>query len=50
MGVFRCGMIAVPSAVLIVGDQCANPDYSASDMLAQAEHDPQALAVLITTS
>ena len=50
MGRVRIDMIAGPSEVLIVADQSANPDYIAADMLAQAEHDPQALAVLITTS
>jgi histidinol dehydrogenase len=50
MGRVRIDMIAGPSEVLIVADQGANPVYIAADMLAQAEHDPQALAVLITTS
>ena len=43
-------MIAGPSEVLIVADDSANPSYIAADMLAQAEHDPQALAMLVTTS
>ncbi|MCL7488014.1 MAG: histidinol dehydrogenase [Desulfobulbaceae bacterium] len=50
MGRVRIDMIAGPSEVLIVADQSANPSYIAADMLAQAEHDPQALAILITTS
>ena len=50
MGRVRIDMIAGPSEVLIIADQEANPEYIAADMLAQAEHDPQALAVLITTS
>ena len=50
MGKVRIDMIAGPSEVLIVADKGANPEYIAADMLAQAEHDPQALAVLITTS
>ncbi|MCI5210838.1 MAG: histidinol dehydrogenase, partial [Candidatus Electrothrix sp. ATG2] len=41
--------IAGPSEVLIVADQAANPAYIAADMLAQAEHDPMALALLLTT-
>jgi histidinol dehydrogenase len=50
MGRVRIDMIAGPSEVLIIADRSANPAYIAADMLAQAEHDPQALAVLITTS
>jgi len=49
-GRVRIDMIAGPSEVLIVADQTANPAYIAADMLAQAEHDPQALAMLATTS
>ncbi len=43
-------MIAGPSEVLILADGSAHPSYIAADMLAQAEHDPQALAMLVTTS
>jgi len=39
-----------PSEVLIIADETANPEYCASDLLAQAEHDPLASAILITTS
>ncbi|MCI5179834.1 MAG: histidinol dehydrogenase [Candidatus Electrothrix sp. AW3_4] len=49
MGKVRIDMIAGPSEVLIVADQAANPAYIAADMLAQAEHDPMALALLLTT-
>ncbi|XOF33810.1 MAG: histidinol dehydrogenase [Candidatus Electrothrix sp. YB6] len=49
MGRVRIDMIAGPSEVLIVADHSANPAYIAADMLAQAEHDPQALAVLLIT-
>jgi histidinol dehydrogenase len=49
-GMVRIDMIAGPSEVLIVADQTAQPAYVAADMLAQAEHDPQALAMVITTS
>lgn len=49
MGRVRIDMIAGPSEVLIIADSFANPAYVAADMLAQAEHDPQALALLITT-
>jgi len=46
MGRVRIDMIAGPSEVLIVADHVANPAYIAADMLAQAEHDPMALALL----
>jgi histidinol dehydrogenase len=42
--------IAGPSEVVIVADGSANPRYIAADMLAQAEHDVFAAAVLITPS
>ncbi len=41
---------AGPSEVLIIADASANSAYVAADMLAQAEHDPAAAAVLVTTS
>jgi len=41
---------AGPSEVLILADETANPDYIAMDMMAQAEHDPNASCVLVTTS
>jgi histidinol dehydrogenase len=47
-GQVRIDMIAGPSEVLIVADSSAEPSHIAADMLAQAEHDPQALAVVIT--
>ena len=40
--------IAGPSEVVIVADTSADPGDVAADLLAQAEHDPQAAAVLIT--
>jgi len=49
-GIVGIDMIAGPSEVLIIADGTANPVYIAADMLAQAEHDPQALAMLVTTS
>jgi histidinol dehydrogenase len=39
-----------PSEIVIVADGKANPALCAADLLAQAEHDPLASAVLITTS
>ncbi len=50
MGRVRIDMIAGPSEVLILADETADPAFVAADMLAQAEHDPQALALVITTS
>lgn len=43
-------MLAGPSEVVIVADEAASPDYVAADMLSQAEHAPDAMAILITTS
>lgn len=48
-GQVRIDMIAGPSEVLIVADESAKAAVVAADMLAQAEHDPLALAVLVTT-
>lgn len=39
-----------PSEVVIVADAHAEPEIVAADLLAQAEHDPDALAVLVTPS
>ena len=41
--------LAGPSEVLVIADHSAIPDQVAADLLAQAEHDPLAAAVLITT-
>lgn len=38
-----------PSEVLIIADETANAVHVAADMLARAEHDPMAAAVLLTT-
>jgi len=43
-------MMAGPSEVLIVADDGADPEWAAADLLAQAEHDPMARAVLVTDS
>jgi histidinol dehydrogenase len=39
-----------PSEVVIVADEKADPALCAADLLAQAEHDPLASVILITTS
>jgi histidinol dehydrogenase len=41
---------AGPSEVLVIADQFANPEFVASDLLSQAEHDPNAKSVLVSTS
>lgn len=43
-------MIAGPSEVLVIADGDANPQWIAADLLAQAEHDASAQALLITDS
>ena len=50
MGEVRIDSLAGPTEVLIVADESANPRYVAIDLVAQAEHDPLALALLVTTS
>ena len=42
-------MLAGPSEILIIADETANPNYTAADMLSQAEHDPLACSIVITT-
>ena len=42
--------LAGPSEVLVIADHSANPEHVAADLLAQAEHDPLAAAILLTTS
>jgi histidinol dehydrogenase len=41
-------MIAGPSEVLIIADSTGHPDWIAGDLIAQAEHDASAQAILIT--
>jgi histidinol dehydrogenase len=43
-------MVAGPSEVLVVADDTADAGFVAADLLAQAEHDPMARAVLLTPS
>jgi histidinol dehydrogenase len=42
--------LAGPSEVLVIADHTADPAQVAADLLAQAEHDPLAAAILLTTS
>lgn len=43
-------MIAGPSEIAVLADDTAFPDEIAADLLSQAEHDPLACAILVTTS
>ncbi len=42
-------MIAGPSEVVVLADSTADPAHVAADLLAQAEHDANAAAILVTT-
>ncbi|WP_412067075.1 histidinol dehydrogenase [Rubrivirga sp. IMCC43871] len=42
--------VAGPSEVVVLADDSANPTHAAADLLAQAEHDVRASAVLVTPS
>jgi histidinol dehydrogenase len=42
-------MIAGPSEIVVLADKTAKADYVAADLLSQAEHDPMASAILVTT-
>jgi histidinol dehydrogenase len=48
----HCGidMLAGPSEVLVICDETANPEVVAADLIAQAEHDVVARAILLSTS
>ncbi|OEU08239.1 hisD, histidinol dehydrogenase, partial [Fragilariopsis cylindrus CCMP1102] len=48
----KCGidMLAGPSEVLVICDDTASPSIVAADLIAQAEHDVVARAILLTTS
>ncbi|MBQ3460413.1 MAG: histidinol dehydrogenase [Solobacterium sp.] len=43
-------MIAGPSEILVIADEGADPVCAAADLLSQAEHDPMASAILLSTS
>lgn len=49
-GVVDIDMPAGPSEILIIADKTANPAFIAADLLAQAEHDPNAQCLLVTDS
>ncbi|HEY5594831.1 MAG TPA: histidinol dehydrogenase [Nitrospiria bacterium] len=43
-------MIAGPSEIVVIADDTADPDFVAADLLSQAEHDEEAISILITPS
>lgn len=45
-----CDLPAGPSEVLVIADDSARAEFVAADLLAQAEHDPQSQAILVTPS
>lgn len=49
-GLVGIDMIAGPSEVVILAEGGANPGYIAADLIAQAEHDTRAAALVITDS
>ena len=49
-GLVDIDMIAGPSEILIVADDSARADFIAADLLSQAEHDEQAVPILVTCS
>lgn len=42
--------LAGPTETMVIADDSANPGWVAADLLAQAEHDPLATAILLTPS
>lgn len=49
-GVVAIDMLAGPSELIVYADATASPAMIAADLLAQAEHAPDSLPVLVTTS
>ena len=49
-GTVGIDMIAGPSEILIIADNTANPEFTAADLLSQAEHDIMASSILVTNS
>jgi histidinol dehydrogenase len=49
-GTVGIDMIAGPSEILVVADGTADPEFTAADLLSQAEHDVLASAILVTDS
>ena len=49
-GKVRIDMLAGPSELVVLADNSANPAVVASDLIAQAEHDPEARPILVSDS
>ena len=49
-GTVGIDMIAGPSEILVIADDTADPEFTAADLLSQAEHDVLASAILVTDS
>ncbi|MBW3632142.1 MAG: histidinol dehydrogenase, partial [Chloroflexi bacterium] len=49
-GIVDIDQLPGPTETLLVADESADPELVAADLLAQAEHDPMASAILITSS
>ena len=49
-GIVDIDQLPGPTETLVVADESADPELVAADLLAQAEHDPMASAILITDS
>lgn len=47
-GVVGIDMVAGPSEILVIADGQNDPEWTAADLLSQAEHDPSAQSILIT--
>ncbi len=49
-GVVGIDSLAGPTEVVILADESSNAEYVTQDLFAQAEHDPEARAILVTPS
>jgi histidinol dehydrogenase len=49
-GIVDIDMIAGPSEIVVIADDTSDPRYVAADLLSQAEHDEEAISILITPS
>ncbi|MBS6861123.1 MAG: histidinol dehydrogenase [Clostridiales bacterium] len=49
-GTVDIDMVAGPSEILVLADETADARYLAADLMSQAEHDPMASSILLTTS
>jgi histidinol dehydrogenase len=49
-GAAEIDMPAGPSEIVVIADDTASPEFIASDMIAQAEHDVNTMSVLLTAS